>query len=58
MQIKSIDRLKKQAKQLKREMGCTHAQALHALAHAHGYASWPALINARHSEPLTQGGTQ
>jgi hypothetical protein len=40
---KDISFLKRSAKQLKKELGCTHTEALQTLAHRHGYSSWELL---------------
>ncbi|MTZ15080.1 hypothetical protein GNE00_15110 [Pseudomonas sp. JL972] len=42
----SIDRLKKQAKALKKEAGITHCQALHLIAKNHGFNTWLGLLAA------------
>jgi len=39
----SLDRLKKQAKKLKKEAGITHCQALHLIAQNHGFNTWLSL---------------
>lgn len=39
----SLDRLKKQAKKLKKEAGITHCQALHLIAQNHSYNTWLSL---------------
>lgn len=46
----SLDRLKKQAKQLKREAGITHCQALHLIAQNHGFNTWLGLRAAYQQE--------
>lgn len=40
----SLDRLKKQAKKLKKAAGITHCQALQAIAKNHGHSSWRGLL--------------
>lgn len=43
----SIDRLKKQAKALKKATGQKHCQCLEAIAQQHGYSTWASLVAAR-----------
>lgn len=41
---KSVDDCKRQAKRIKKDLGCTHADALNIVARQNGYASW---VNAK-----------
>ncbi|MED5608516.1 glyoxalase superfamily protein [Pseudomonas sp. JH-2] len=45
----SLERLKKQAKAIKKATGCSHCQALEELAKVHGFRTWAALT-AKHKE--------
>lgn len=42
--ILNVDALKRKAKEMKRDAGMTHTQALDSLAAQHGYTSWSHLM--------------
>lgn len=42
----SLDRLKKNAKAMRKASTLKHYEALDAQAKLHGYANWPQLVNA------------
>lgn len=46
MQVRDIDRLKREAKKMSRSEGITHYEALDKLANRHGFLKWSLLMKS------------